>query len=119
MDYELDGYSTDDEISMPSGLLTLSGQQFSDFHFSWTGGFGPGTYTLVNAQSITGLGSDTSGTIDGMPATLSVSNNELLLTVVPEPSTAALLAAGAVGLIGWAWRRRLRMSGTREERTGV
>ena len=50
---------------MPSSLLTLSGQQFSDFHFTWTGGFGPGTYTLVNAQSITGLGSNTSGTIDG------------------------------------------------------
>jgi hypothetical protein len=26
--------------------------------------------------------------------------------VVPEPSTFALLAAGAVGLVGWAWRRR-------------
>ncbi len=107
MDYELDGFSTDDEISMPSGLLTLSGQRFSDFNFTWTGGFGPGTYTLVNAQSITGLGSNTSGSIDGLPATLSVSNGELLLTVVPEPSTLALLGAGVVGLIGWAWRKRI------------
>ena len=30
--------------------------------------------------------------------------------VVPEPSTLALLAAGAIGLLGWAWRRR-RMTG--------
>ncbi len=119
MDYELDGFSTDDEISMPLGSLTLSGQQFSDFHFSWTGGFGPGTYTLVNAESITGLGSNTSGTIDGLPATLSVSNNELLLTVVPEPSTLALLGAGVAGLIGWAWRLRQVRNHALGERSDV
>ena len=71
MDFDLDGVSTDDEISMPWGTLTFNGQQFSDFHFAWTDGFGPGTYTLINANSITGLAS-TSGTIDGYPATLAV-----------------------------------------------
>ncbi len=110
MDYELDGFSTDDEISMPSGLLTLSGQQFSDFHFSWTNGFGPGTYTLVNAQSITGLGSNTSGTIDGLPATLVVqgsgNNQDLVLSVTPEPGTLVLLAVGTIGLVGYGLRRR-------------
>ena len=107
MDFHLDGLSTDDEVSMSSGTLTFSGQQFPNFGFAWTTGFGPGTYTLVNAESITGLGSNLSGSIDGLPASLSVQNNDLMLTVVPEPSTAALLGAGVVGLIGWAWRRRL------------
>ena len=45
MAYDLDGVSTDDEVSMPSGTLTFSGQQFSNFGFTWTAGFGPGTYT--------------------------------------------------------------------------
>ncbi len=106
MDFELDGVSTDDEVSMPTGTLTFSGQQFSNFGFTWTAGFGPGTYTLVSAESITGLGSNLSGSIDGLPASLSVSNNDLLLTVVPEPSGFALFAAAAIGLLGFAWRRR-------------
>ncbi len=108
MDYDLGGFSTDDDVSMPSGTLTFSGQGFPNFGFTWSSGFGPGTYTLVNAKSISGLGTSLSGSIDGLPATLSVQNNDLMLTVVPESSTAALLGAGILGLIGWAcWRRRL------------
>jgi hypothetical protein len=38
------------------------------------------------------------------------SNGEIIITytqvTVPEPSTLTLLAAGALGLIGYAWRRR-------------
>ncbi len=105
MDYELDGFPTDDEVSMPYGDLTFNGQGFSNFDFTPLPGFGPGTYTLVDAESIAGLGSNVSGSIDGLPATLSVSNNELLLTVVPEPATLALLVAGALGLIGLGLRR--------------
>ena len=41
MDFDLDGLPTDDEISMSSGTLTFNGQQFSNFHFAWTDGFGP------------------------------------------------------------------------------
>ena len=49
MDFDLDGLPTDDEISMSPGTVTFNGQQFSDFHFAWTDGFGPGNYTLINA----------------------------------------------------------------------
>ena len=30
----------------------------------------------------------------------------MVLTVVPEPSTLALLAVAAIGLLGFAWRMR-------------
>jgi uncharacterized protein (TIGR03790 family) len=106
MDYELDALSADNEISMPSGLLTLSGQQFSDFNFTPLAGFKPDSiYTLIAAGSISGsLGTSTSGTVDGYRATLAVQGDNLVL-IVPEPSTFALLGAAALGLL--AARRRI------------
>jgi hypothetical protein len=35
------------------------------------------------------------------------SNSAITLSVVPEPSTATLLKACVLGLVGWAWRQRL------------
>ncbi len=109
MDYELDTPSTSSMIS--AGSLTLNGQQFSDFNFTWSGNFGRGIYPLIAFGSTSGsLGAITSGTIDGFPATLAVQGNDLVVNVVPEPSTAALLAVGVAGLIGRVWRRRFRNS---------
>ncbi|MGO9114367.1 MAG: PEP-CTERM sorting domain-containing protein, partial [Thermoguttaceae bacterium] len=94
---------------MPSGNLSLNGQQFSDFNFTWSANFGPGSYNLIDFGSSSGsLGATTSGTIDGYSAVLGVQGNDLVLTVVPEPSTLAMLGVGAIGLLG-CWRRRKQM----------
>ena len=109
LDFDLAGPNASDKIAMASSTLMLNGQQFSDFTFTPLAGFGPGQYTLIDAGTITGsLGSNRDGTIGGLPATLSTSGGDLVLNVVPEPSTFVLLGMGAVGLLGFAWRRRKR-----------
>ena len=105
--FDLAGTSASDKVSMASTALTLNGQKFSDFSFTALSGFGQGTYVLVDAGSVSGLlGTSLAGTIDGLSATLLVSGGDLVLTVVPEPGTLALLAAGLLGLLAYAWRKR-------------
>ena len=109
MDYELDLPDDSDEIYMPAGLMVLSGQQFSDFNFTPLAGFGMGKYTLIDAGSVDGsLGPALDGTIDGLPAILAVEGNDMVLNVVPEPST-LVLAAAAAGLVACTRRRISRM----------
>jgi autotransporter-associated beta strand protein len=107
MDYDLDTPSTSDSIFCGS-LVSGSPLGLSNFDFTWTSNFGPGTYDLIETNSLPGgvLGTSTSGTIDGLPANIAVQGNDVVLNVVPEPSTLALLGAGAVGLAGFVWRRR-------------
>ena len=108
LDYDLGSSGAGNEVSMPGEILVLGGQQFSDFAFAHASGFGPGTYTLINAGQIEGsLGSGTSGVIGGLPATLAISGqgHDLVLNVVPEPSTLLLLAVGALGVLGWMPRK--------------
>ena len=66
MDFELDSPSGD---MLSCGSLVLGGPlEFSDFGFTWTGNFGPGTYDLIKATSLPSgvLGNSASGTIDGL-----------------------------------------------------
>lgn len=95
-----------------AGALTIGtgALDFADFGFSAISGFGAGTYTLIDATSIVGtLGSNLSGTVGGLDAVLSISGNDLVLTVpsaIPEPASFATLAG--VAMLGCAALRRRR-----------
>jgi len=106
LDFDLHTVAASDEIDMSASTLYLNGQQFSDFDFNTLAGFGQGTYILIDAGTIAGsLGNDCSGTIGGLQATLCTSGNDLLLTVVPEPSALVLAVAGILGLLVLLRRR--------------
>jgi fibronectin-binding autotransporter adhesin len=106
LDYDLGSTEASDLISMPVAALTLGGTQFADFTFNPLDGFGPGTYVLIDAGSISGdLGELRSGTIGGNWAEISIVGNDVVLTVVPEPSTLALLAMALLGSAYFVRRR--------------
>ena len=108
LDFDLDATASSDRILMSDSILSLDWQQFSDFAFNPLPGFTQGTYVLIEAGTITGsLGNNCSGTIAGLQATLSTSGNDLLLTVVPEPSTLVLFVTGVFGLVVLALRRAM------------
>ena len=106
--FDLAGVNASDKVSMTANTLSINGQQFADFTFNALSGFNEGVYTLIDAGTIsgTGLGSNRTGLINGLGATLSVSGNDLILTVIPEPGTVALLFSALLGMIAYAWRKR-------------
>jgi hypothetical protein len=88
------------------GTLTLGGQQFSDFTFNTLPGFGAGTYTLFDNTLIAGsLGAGVTGTIGGLGATISISGNDVVVSVVPEPGAALSIIGGCAVLLGLRRRR--------------
>ncbi len=100
LDFELADITASDKISMTGSTLYLNNQQFSSFNFKPLGGFSQGTYILIDAGNIQGnLGPNLDGNIGGLPAFLSLSGDNLVLNVVPEPSTLVML--GVVFLACW------------------
>jgi autotransporter-associated beta strand protein len=103
--------TTSDQIAVASGTLNIGSGvlNFDDFVFSDAGGFGAGTYTLVDTSAaVSGtLGTNLSGTISGLSATVSLSGDsqDVILTVVPEPGSALLLLGGLGTLLGIRRRR--------------
>ncbi len=89
-------------LNLGSGTLGLS-----DFTFSDSGGFTDGVYNLITgAASFTGTldTGNLTGSVLGRDGTLSMSGNNLILTVVPEPSAALI---GSLGLLALLRRRRV------------
>lgn len=107
--FELGAIGSSDRVLLSSGQLSIGtgGLEFDDFVFATLAGFGPGTYTLFDSSSpISGtLGLDLTGTIAGLGATLGTadSGRDVVLTVVPEPSSVAMMLGGILVL---ARRRR-------------
>jgi hypothetical protein len=90
---------TSGTLNIGTGVLNLN-----DFVFSDAGGFAPGTYVLFDGVApITGtLGTNLTGAVLGFSATLGFADgrNDLALTVVPEPASAAFLLSGMSVLAG-------------------
>ena len=97
-------------ISLTGGGLNIGtgALNFDDFSFTAGVGFTAGVYTLFGgANALTGsLGSSLTGDISGQSSTISLSGNDVILTVaaIPEPATWALLAAGLTVVV--TFRRR-------------
>ena len=108
-----------------AGLTLIGNNLYGTTEFGGANGDGTVFSLPVSGGSPTVLASFDDGSIGGCPAAgLTLIGNTLYgttttggaygdgtvfaldLTPAPEPSTFTLLAAGTIGLIGWAWRRR-------------
>jgi autotransporter-associated beta strand protein len=76
------------------GFVPTPGETFAVL--SWDG-------TISGSAS---LAVDPAFAAEGIQFVPQWNSNSLVLEAVPEPSTLALLGAGTIALIGWAWRRQ-------------
>lgn len=112
--FNLGSVVSSDKITLTSGTanaLNVGTLDTTDFTFTTGVGFGAGTYVLFDANSAI-AGSVGAGVYDfggGVTGTLSIDsiNNDVLLTVVPEPSTTLMMGVG-LALVLWRSGRRVR-----------
>lgn len=112
--FDLAGPGASDKVAFASGGLSIGTGVlgFDDFAFNTSAGLASGTYTLFDGNSaINGTlnTANLSGTLaPGFTGTLALADNgnDLVLTVVPEPGSAALMFAGVGSLLGLRRFRR-------------
>jgi fibronectin-binding autotransporter adhesin len=97
LEFEL-GLAASDRVDV-TGLLTLGTLDVEDFDFTPLGDFGQNVYTLFTSAGISGSIGNNTTTINGLTATLSQSGNDVILTVVPEPSALAILGLAALPML--------------------
>ncbi len=104
------GSSSDKILLSGSSKLNIGTSllDFGDFSFTADTGFAPGVYTLIDTSvvnAISGaLGSNLTGMVGSYTATLSMGVNgsgyqDIILTVVPEPSTFYMMVVGSILLV--------------------
>jgi fibronectin-binding autotransporter adhesin len=104
--FELNTPSTSDKVVLTAGALNIGTGvlEFGDFAFSNLGGLSETDYVLFDggAPLVGTLGASTSGAIGAFLGELQISGDDLILHVVPEPGSVALLVFGSALL----FRRR-------------
>jgi autotransporter-associated beta strand protein len=114
LEFELGVIANSDKVTLSNGALSIGTGVlgFLDFMFPTLAGAGAGTYTLFDTNTaIVGTldGNNLSGSLaNGLTGTIGFADgrNDLVLTVVPEPGSAALLIGGIGALAGMRFRRR-------------
>ena len=115
--FNLGSVAASSKVLLTAGSLNIGAGKlaFGDFQFVTGNGFGEGMYTLFDTSSaivgtLDAAPGDLTGTIGFLPATLSLGDGgrDILLTVIPEPSSLSALFGGLGMLVGLGRFRRLQ-----------